>query len=110
MVHLHGTHPLPGGGRVRLRLPHALDRAGLHELLARLGLAADELEVRRAMRCVPRRRVALVATGLVDGRERLVGFGALEDGATTLIGEEPVVGVLEEALWEHARPWSRRVA
>jgi hypothetical protein len=109
-VHLHGFHPLPDGGRVRLRLPHVLDRDGLHELLARYGLAADDLDVRRALRCVPRRRVALCATGLVDGRERLVGFGALEAGELTLLGDEAVAEVLEDALREYTGPWSRRVA
>jgi hypothetical protein len=109
-VHLHVSHPLPDGDRVRLRFPHALDRDGLHELLAAFGLAADDLDVRRALRCVPRRRVALCATGWVDGRERLVGFGALEDGVLTVIGSEAVARVLEGALHAHAGPWSRRVA
>jgi hypothetical protein len=97
---------------VRLRLPLAADRDRLHELLAELGLAADDLEVRRALRCVPGRRAALCATEWDGAHERLVGFGAadLERGRLTLLGPPEVVAKLEDALRAHARTWRRRVA
>ena len=107
---LHTSHPLPDGRRVRLRLPRAHDRAGLHELLASLGLEADDFELRRALRCVPRRRLAVCATVWDGERERLAGFGALEAGTLTLVGPPVVADLLAEALDEHARSWSRRVA
>jgi hypothetical protein len=111
-VHLHGSHPLPDGARIRLRLPLAHDRAGLHELLAELGLDADELDVRRALRCVPGRRIAVCATAWDGWSDRVVGFGALDtaSGALTLLGPGDVADVLEEALRAHAGAWSRRVA
>jgi hypothetical protein len=109
-VLLHGFHPLPDGRRVRLRLPHTLDRAELHELLREHGLTADEIDVRRALRCVPRRRLALCAVEWAGSSERLVGFGALEAGAVTLIGAPTVAALLREQLGEHAQSWSRRVA
>ena len=108
----HDTHPLPDGGRVRLRLPVASDREALHALLAELGLAAEELEVRRALRCLPGRRDALCATHWHGARERLVGFGAadLERGALTLIAPPEVAELLRDELRRHARTWRRRVA
>lgn len=109
---LHGTHPMPGGGRVRLRLPLAGDRDGLHELLAWCGLAAEDLDVRRALRCVPGRRAVVVATAWDGLRHRLAGFGALDprDGALTLIAPPEVAELLREALREQAGTWRRRVA
>ncbi|HEV2814374.1 MAG TPA: hypothetical protein VGW10_14055 [Solirubrobacteraceae bacterium] len=109
---LHGSHPLPDGGRVRLRLPLAHDRPGVHELLADLRVEAEELEVRRALRCVPGRRIAVCATAWDGWCDRIVGFGALDvaDGAMTLLGPRDVTEVLEQALREHAGAWSRRVA
>ena len=109
---LHGTHPLPGGGHVRLRLPLAGDRAAAHELLASLGLAADELELRRALRCVSGHRAAVVAVGWDGMHQRLAGFGGLDlrSGALTLIGPPDVAALLEDGLREQAQTWSRRVA
>ncbi len=109
-MRLHRPLTLPGGGTVRLRLPHGADRTGLHALLARFGLEAGELEVRRALRCAPRRRFVLCATEWHEGRERLAGFGALEDGALTLVGADQVRELLAAELTEHAPSWSRRVA
>jgi hypothetical protein len=109
---LHDVHPLPDGRRLRLRLPLAADRARLHDLLADLGLEAEELEVRRALRCVPGGRAALCATEWDGGQERLTGFGAadLGRGTLTLLGPPEVRATLGEALCAHAQTWSRRVA
>ena len=102
---LHGSHPLPDGRRVRLRLPHAADRDGLHDLLAEHGVAAEDLEVRRALRWSPQRPV-VVAVEWDGTAERLVGFAA---GAPreTLIAPPAVASVLGDALREYA---DRRVA
>jgi hypothetical protein len=111
-VRLHGTHPLPDGGSVRLRLPVARDRADLHVLLADLGLCAGDLEIGRALRCVPGRRAAVVASEWDGLEQRLAGFGALElpQGALTLLGRPTVTDLLREALREQAETWRRRVA
>ena len=105
---LHDTHPLPDGSRVRLRLPHLADRAALHELLAEHGVAAEDLEVRRALRWSPSRAV-VVATRWDGGVETLAGFAALEreSGAVTLIAWPDVAPVLRRALREYVH---RRVA
>jgi hypothetical protein len=113
-VLLDRYHDLDDGIRVRLRLPRVTDPPGLVGLLARLGLATDDvLEVRRALRSSPGRRVAVCATTWQDGAERLVGFGAadLEGRSMTVLAEDDGVGgLLEHALTELARPWRRRVA
>ena len=106
---LHGSHHLPDGSSVRLRLPHATDRAALHDLLASHGVAADDFDVRRALRWTPGERVVVCATRWDGGCERLVGYGALDDDLT-LIATPDVAGVLCEALEAHARAWNRRVA
>ena len=90
-MRLHSTDLLPDGRRVRVRLPHAGDRAGLHELLAAFGLAADDLDVRRALRWSPERPVA-VAVEWDGAVERLVGFAA----AGTLIALPGVAPLLRE--------------
>ena len=107
-VLLHDTHPLPDGSRIRLRLPHAADRAALHELLAEHGVAADDLDVRRALRWSPHRRV-VVATRWDGACERVAGFAALdrERGGMTLIAPREVARVLRRALRDYA---DRRVA
>lgn len=109
---MHDVHPLADGRRLRLRLPLAADRARLHDLLAGLGLEAEDLEVRRALLCVPGRRAALCATEWDGAHERLAGFGAadLERGTMTLLGPPEVAETLGEALREHAPTWRRRVA
>ena len=109
---LHGTHPLPGGGQVRLRLPVTSDRAAVHELLASLGVAADELDLRRTLRCVPGRRAVVVAVGWDGLHQRLEGLGALDvrTGALTLLAAPGVAPLLEDGLREQAQTWSRRVA
>lgn len=78
---LHHTTTLADGARVRLRLPHAGDRPGLHALHARLGVAADELELARAVRFDPRRRAVACATAWHGAAETIVGYGAIDNGA-----------------------------
>ena len=111
-VRLHGTNPLPGGRTVRLRLPVARDRDALHELLASLGLAAEDLDVRRALRCLPGARTAVVASEWDGHEHRLAGFGALDvrRGTLTLLARPEIRGLLLEALRDQAETWRRRVA
>ena len=111
-IRLNHFHDLPDGRRVRLRLPQARDRDDLHELLAGLGLAARDLDVRRALRWSPGRRVSLVATAWDGATERIAGFGALDCDAErlTLLAGPPVAGLLREALEAEASAWARRVA
>ena len=67
--------PSPTARASALRLPPRPTARRLHELLADSALEADDLEVRRALRCVPGRRVVVVrdASGTA-ARERLVGL------------------------------------
>ena len=74
------TTTLPDGLHLRVRLPHASDRAGLRALLGRLGLEAEELDVARALRFDPARRTVACATAWIDGEERLVAWGAIDAG------------------------------
>ena len=113
---LERHHHTDAGTRIRLRLPLVHDAPALHALLARLGLACEELEARRALRWAPRRRVAVCATAWDGRRESLVGFAAVDCGSdrvTVLADEEQAPGVgalLQATLDEHARTWGRRVA
>lgn len=100
---------LPDGTRVRIRLPRHGDGAGLHALAQRLGVAADEVELRRALRFDPRKRVVIVATSLGDGPPELVGWAAMDrdaDEPDTLLADvtnAPGLGqVLASALVAHA--------
>ena len=109
---LHGIHPLPDGRRVRLRLPLAGDRAAAHELLRSLGVAADDLELRRALRCIPGRRAVVVATELHGLGQRLAGFAAVDlpHGSVTVLAAPKAADLLRAGLREQAETWSRRVA
>jgi hypothetical protein len=111
-VLLHGTHLLPDGTRVRLRLPLAADRGPLRELLASLGVAADDLDLRRALRCEPGRRAAVVALECDGPHQRLAGLGAVDvrSGALTLLGRPAVTSMLREELRAQSETWRRRVA
>ena len=90
-MHLHSTHRLPDGRRVRVRLPLAGDRENLHELLARFGLTADDIDVRRVLRWSPDRPV-VVAVEWDGAAERLVGFAA----GATVIAPRDVAPLLRE--------------
>jgi hypothetical protein len=111
-VLLHGTHLLPDGTRIRVRLPLAADRGPLRELLASLGLRADELELRRALNCEPGRRAVVVALEWDGTHQRLAGFGAVDvrSGAMTLLGRPAITGALREELRAQSETWRRRVA
>jgi hypothetical protein len=113
-VLLIGTHPLPGGLGVRLRLPHGGDHAPLAGLLERLGVAAPELERRRMIALDPRRRTAVCATAWTRGGELLVGYAAAprDRGATpeVLLADEaaaPGVTRLLRAALAEQRPGAR---
>jgi hypothetical protein len=107
-VLLIGTHPLPGGLGVRLRLPHGGDHAPLAGLLERLGLAAPELERRRMVALDPRHRMTVCATAWTRGGDLLVGYAAGRRDAAAepdvLLADEAaapgVTGLLRAALAE----------
>ena len=112
-VVLDRSHPLPGGTRVRVRLAHARDREPLHDLLARLGLEADDFEVRRMLRCTPGHAVTICATAWDGARERLVGVGTLSLAGrrhTLLAEDRRIAQLLAHGLGEQAGTWARRVA
>jgi len=103
---------LPGGLRVRFRLPQRTDRAGL----AALGLG--ELEAGRALRFDPRERAAVCAVAFVDGVDVLLGFGAiaLRTGARPdlLLADEGaahgVAALLDSTLTDRAHRHAQRAA
>jgi hypothetical protein len=91
-VLLTRTHPLPDGTRVRLRLPHAGDRAGLVALHERVGAPLDDVRMSRILRFDPRARLSVCATTLAGLTEVLVAYGHVDrDGSASLI-------VADEAL------------
>lgn len=109
-MRLDTTAPLPDGRRVRLRLPHTADRQDVARLHERLGLAADELELARALRFDPRTQIRLCATVWDEGHEVLVGWAtASRDAAApdTLLADETLApgvrGLLEAAVADHRR-------
>ena len=115
MQMLDRYHPLPGGDRIRLRLPHVSDRARVHEFLNRLGLTAHDLDVRRGLRWSADRRWSVIATRWDGTCEQLAGIATVdaEDGSPTLLAEDPAVcDLLSRALAEHAGSGAprRRVA
>lgn len=90
---------LPGGLRVRLRLPQRADRAGL----AALGLG--EMDISRALRFDPRERFVVCATAWVEGAERLVAFGTIalrEEARPATLVADPATAPALGALLEHA--------
>lgn len=72
------THRLDGGLRVRLRLARPGDQGPMSALLDRLGYAPSEGELLDLVRFDPHRRAVICATALVGGRERVLGFGAID--------------------------------
>ena len=98
---------------MRLRFARPRDHAALQGLLAELGLACDELDARRLLRCSPGRSVTVCATAWEGTRERLVGVGAMAlPGRTeTLLAADPAIAALvAAAVRHHAGTWARRVA
>jgi hypothetical protein len=86
------THRLDGGLRVRLRLARPGDQRPLVALLERLGYTPSESELLDLVRFDPQRRAVICATALIGGRERILGFGAVEnhgDAGTATIVAEP---------------------
>lgn len=89
---LASSYALPRGPRVRLRLPQRRDLDGVRRLFVGAGGPADELDVARLVLADPRQALVICATGLVEGRERVLGFGAMALGDERA-GREPVVVV-----------------
>jgi hypothetical protein len=85
-VLLSRSHPLADGARVRLRLPHAGDRAGLVALHDRLGAPLEPLRLARILRFDPRACVSVCATMLTGLNEVLVAYGHIDrDGRASLV-------------------------
>lgn len=72
------THALPGGTPVRLRLARRTDAASVAALLAGCGIEASELDVARLLTFDPAVRAVVCACAPVDGRETVVGIGAID--------------------------------
>jgi hypothetical protein len=110
--------PLPSGGRVRLRLPHRTDAAGVLHLCARLGLDVGEVEAARLVRFDPRRQAVACAVTWEDGAERLVGLARMSyadgDGEPALLLADPACRgldrLLARALRTQAAARARRAA
>jgi hypothetical protein len=71
---------------VRLRLPHAGDRAGLIALHDRLGAPLEPLRLARILRFDPRACLSVCATMLTGLNEVLVAYGHIDrDGGASLV-------------------------
>jgi hypothetical protein len=107
-------HVIPGGARIRLRLPQISDRTELHSFLARMGLSPHDLDVRRGLRWAPQSgRWSVVATRWDGAREAIVGVAVVDDddGTPTLLAEDAAVcDLLARALADRAETTRRRVA
>jgi len=111
------TWRLDSGVPVRLRLARPADAAAIRSLLARCGAEASDLVVGRLVRADPRREVTLCATTPLDGREEIVGVGAIafEGGEPHSVTCDERVGadgghLIDAALRELVRRRARRVA
>lgn len=111
------TFALPAGPRVRLRLAVSADAGHVARLLAKRGVVATELDVRRLVTYDPTRRRVACAFAPLDGRETLVGVAAidLEHGAAvdTLVVDERLtdgLGELMVSVLSERAARSRRVA
>src|SRR5262245_11621178 len=112
---LRRVFPVPGGPDVRLRLAGPADAAGVGALLARRGLDADPLRLRRLLTYDPVSRIVMCAFAPIDGADTLVGVGAIvagQDAPDVLVVDERLGGalaaVLGRVLMERAR--TRRAA
>lgn len=72
------SHGLGDGSRVRLRLARPGDQAPLVDLLRRLGFAPSQPHLLALVRFDPDRAV-ICATALLEGAERIIGFGAIDE-------------------------------
>ena len=112
-VLLSRSHRLADGKRVRLRLPHAGDRAGLTALHDRLGAPLDGMRLRRILRFDPRACLSVCATTFHGVTEVLVAYGHVDPaGAELIVADEalaPGVADLMRAVLAE-RTGSRHVA
>lgn len=110
------AHRLDDGLRVRLRLARPGDQRLLIDLLDRLGFTASEIALLDLVRFEPHRRAVICATALIDGNERMLGFGAIDldspqETATVIVDkphEQAVTPLIRQAL--HARAQVRVAA
>jgi hypothetical protein len=112
-VLLTRTHPLPDGTRVRLRLPHAGDRAGLVALHERVGAPLDDVRMSRILRFDPRACLSVCATMLSGLTEVLVAYGHVDrDGTASLVVADELLapGVTELVAAALAERSEARVA
>ncbi len=93
LMRLDTHHTLPGGPRLRLRLPQVRDGVQVRELLHRLGLRAGELDLVRLLRFDPTTRTIVCATVWTGTEETLVGLAATSHGNV-----EPDVVITDEVL------------
>jgi hypothetical protein len=115
---LSRTYELPSGPRVRLRLARRFDLPAIRALLEQREVPASEVALERLVRYDPRRRIAICATAPLDGKELLVGVGAIDLTAdaepdTVVVDERLTEGLgelLGAALVHRARTHARRVA
>jgi hypothetical protein len=104
------THALPAGPPVRLRLARRGDAPAVRELLG-----ASEVEVARLLTFDPAERAVICACAPVDGRETVVGIGAIELRAgaevdTLAVAAEGLGELLSEVLRRRAEGHAKRVA
>jgi hypothetical protein len=106
---LRRTFPVAGAPPVRLRLAAPSDRPLVRALLERRGVEVDEFELARLLAFDPGRHHVLAAFAPLDGRDALVGIGAIESGDDVphaLVVDERLTGladVLGRVLTERAR-------
>ncbi len=114
-MRLDTHHTLPEGTRLRVRLPQVRDRAGLVDLLTRLGLEAEDLDVARILRFDPRGRTVICATVWTGTTETMVGIvaGARDGrGPDLLVTDERLTPGVGDALRDllNAASAARRAA
>jgi hypothetical protein len=98
------VYTLTEGVPVRLRLARSSDAPAVRQLLQDQGFHSGELDLARLIHFDPRRRYVVCATGLVGGKERLLGVGAITlDGAT-----KPELLLVAEEHAEEVAPLLRR--
>ncbi len=92
-------HALSRGPRVCLRLVRRRDMAAVGDLYAREGIPVHELSLARLVSFDLLTMLALCATALVDGREMILGVGAIELDRPS----EPTLIVVDEARTDGLR-------